>query len=530
MSAIRNKKKFSLQARFIFASALAISLTALVGVFCVLQTKQIADTTSNLTDTWLPALQGLGEIRVRSQILRVAQYDAASETDPTKIAAHIKKCDVAASDMFIYNNTVSKQIDSDEAQKIFDSYVESWDNYGELNDDFMKLMKAGKTAEARAVLDKGDEFFAKAQDTIKQLNSIVYKGTMQAKTDAIDMVAIAMRAAIISLPLIFILSLVLIFLVTRKTNIGMTAIATELRSMAELLLNKGDRLAVTSTQLSNSTTKEAEALHQALTTTNAINAKVTENSKRAGETSAAIQETRDYASAGRSAIGQVTSAMSEIEISNRQILDHVEKNNSNMQEIITIMKSIEGKTNVINDIVFQTRLLSFNASVEAARAGEAGKGFSVVAEEIAKLAEMSGSAAQDIGVIIDLSSKKVTDIVHETKEEISSAVADSAQKIQLGLTLTEDSMKTLDQIVSAAEKASEMAKMISVASSEQARSVNEISVAMAQLTETTQANSSLAETTASESKELGTSSNELSTTIQRLELEVHGNFRRRAAD
>ncbi|MBC7465119.1 MAG: hypothetical protein H7256_03945 [Bdellovibrio sp.] len=50
------------------------------------------------------------------------------------------------------------------------------------------------------------------------------------------------------------------------------------------------------------------------------------------------------------------------------------------------MEEIGNKTKVINDIVFQTKLLSFNASVEAARAGEHGKGFAVVAEEVGKLA------------------------------------------------------------------------------------------------------------------------------------------------
>ena len=52
-----------------------------------------------------------------------------------------------------------------------------------------------------------------------------------------------------------------------------------------------------------------------------------------------------------------------------------------LPKVLEIIKTIEDKTKVINDIVFQTKLLSFNASVEAARAGEAGKGFAVVASK-----------------------------------------------------------------------------------------------------------------------------------------------------
>ena len=60
------------------------------------------------------------------------------------------------------------------------------------------------------------------------------------------------------------------------------------------------------------------------------------------------------------------------------------------------MEQIKDKVNIINDIVFQTKLLSFNASVEAARAGENGKGFAVVAEEVGNLASVSGKAANEI--------------------------------------------------------------------------------------------------------------------------------------
>ncbi len=60
-------------------------------------------------------------------------------------------------------------------------------------------------------------------------------------------------------------------------------------------------------------------------------------------------------------------------------------------------EDIGDKTKVINDIVFQTKRLSFNASVEAARAGEHGKGFAVVAEEVGNLAQMSKDKVQEGG-------------------------------------------------------------------------------------------------------------------------------------
>lgn len=77
-----------------------------------------------------------------------------------------------------------------------------------------------------------------------------------------------------------------------------------------------------------------------------------------------------------------------------------------IKEILEVIPLIKKKTNIIDEIVFKTQLLSFNASIEAERAGENGRGFSVVAQEIGNLAQTSGSAASDISDLIKSSLKK----------------------------------------------------------------------------------------------------------------------------
>lgn len=139
---------------------------------------------------------------------------------------------------------------------------------------------------------------------------------------------------------------------------------------------------------------------------------------------------------------------------------------------------IAEKTKVINEIVFQTKLLSFNASVEAARAGEQGKGFAVVAEEVGNLATMSGNAAQDISNMLGESTAKVQEIVRQTKEEMSRLTTQSKNDVENGIKVARDCDVVLNEIVKNVNHVDQLVREITEASknlSQQALSLNSIS-------------------------------------------------------
>jgi methyl-accepting chemotaxis protein len=144
----------------------------------------------------------------------------------------------------------------------------------------------------------------------------------------------------------------------------------------------------------------------------------TENASAITETLSISESGKKESDKGKNVVGRMADTMVQVADSN-----------SRLESLIKVIEDIQSKTKVINDIVFETRLLSFNASIEAARAGVHGKGFAVVAEEVGKLAAVSGKAAEEINALLANSTHHVRDIVQTTSQRVNAA-RDASQQCE----------------------------------------------------------------------------------------------------
>jgi methyl-accepting chemotaxis protein len=156
-----------------------------------------------------------------------------------------------------------------------------------------------------------------------------------------------------------------------------------------LTLDKGSNLLLANVDKLNQSSNEAAAsLEETAAALEEITANIRNNTQNIAKMASNSTNVTTSVSNGEKLANQTTVAMDEI---NEQV------------------KSINEAISVIDQIAFQTNILSLNAAVEAATAGEAGKGFAVVAQEVRNLASRSAEAAKEIKTLVENATSKANE-------------------------------------------------------------------------------------------------------------------------
>lgn len=259
---------------------------------------------------------------------------------------------------------------------------------------------------------------------------------------------------------------------------------------SDTIANFTNEISAASISLNSSITQQAAALQQTTSAVEETSASVVSNADNAKRSAEVSEHSKASVHNGKMAVDEVMNSITQISMSTEKIKDEIDQSNKEIADIVNVINEIGTKTKVINDIVFQTKLLSFNASVEAARAGEHGKGFSVVAEEIGKLATMSGNSAKEITDLLESSIEKVQSTIESSKKRINALMVLSKDKVEMGTVTAKKCSDALDEIISNVNNVDQLISEISSASHEQSQSIREITKAMSEIDSASHQNSS----------------------------------------
>lgn len=332
------------------------------------------------------------------------------------------------------------------------------------------------------------------------------------------------RIWIMSLSLLGI-SLALTFIVlymVKTINQSLRTVAYNLMTGSKYVAEASQEIEKNAVILSEAANEQASSVQQTSAAIDEISAMVEKNSDSAQSSKEESAKSQKASERGKRSVEEMLVSIKEIGMSNNEIMQQMEQTNKEFSEIVGVISTIAEKTKVINDIVFQTKLLSFNASVEAARAGEHGQGFSVVADEVGNLAEMSGKAATEISSILDQSIRKVEGIIQSTQNRVKVLVENGKEKLSTGIKTAERCDVVLDEILENVGNVDKMVYEIASASKEQSRGVQEITSAMSQIDQANQQNTNISHDSSVAATQLSKQAHELEDVANELKMLIEG--------
>jgi len=259
---------------------------------------------------------------------------------------------------------------------------------------------------------------------------------------------------------------------------SLTDTVTHVREGSDAIYAGTREIAAGNTDLSSRTEQQASALEETAASMEQLTATVKQNADNARQASQLAQSASDTAQHGGKVVDGVVKTMHEIADSSKKIAD-----------IISVIDGIAFQTNILalnaaveaarageqgRGIAFQTNILALNAAVEAARAGEQGRGFAVVAGEVRNLASRSAQAAKEIKALIE----------------------DSVSRVDTGSVLVESAGETMNNIVNAVTRVTDIMGEIASASDEQSRGIDQVALAVSEMDRVTQQNASLVQESA----------------------------------
>jgi methyl-accepting chemotaxis protein len=240
---------------------------------------------------------------------------------------------------------------------------------------------------------------------------------------------------------------------------ALSSVVANVRGNAESVATASSQIAQGNVDLSQRTEEQASALQQTAATMDQLTTTVRNNSDSAKQANQLALGARHVATQGGEVVARVVDTMKGINASSKRIADIIA---------------------VIDGIAFQTNILALNAAVEAARAGEQGRGFAVVASEVRSLAQRSADAAK----------------------EIKTLITQSVEQVESGSTLVDQAGGSMNEIVGAIQRVTDIVAEISAASVEQTAGVSQVGQAVSQMDQVTQQNAALVEESAAAAESL----------------------------
>ena len=454
-------RSLTLGKRVGFGFAGVIAVTLIFGVLALVRFRTVTSESEYLEKTPVPGTIAIIDIaRAFKENFALVQMHIATRNKDTVLAKIKKNRETIDRLLVEYEATIS----SDKGKAMFNDFRDARGAFVREFSNVVALSTANKTAEAFAAAEtqmlpayqKLDGFLG---DLVTYNEDNLKEAVADIRTSSIS----GQRTILIGLSTAVFAAAFIAFFVVRSTTKVVATVADTLDAGSGQIASAASQVSASSQSLAEGASEQAASLEETSASLEEITSMTKRTAENAQRAKTAAVEARASADIGARQTQAMQTAM--------------EANRVASVDIAKILKTID-------EIAFQTNLLALNAAVEAARAGEAGAGFAVVADEVRALAQRCAAAAKETAV-------KIEDAVSKSQQcgQISDEVTKNFATIQQQIHL-------LDSVVSE----------IASASTEQSQGFQQVSTAVLQMDQVTQANAGNAEETAAAAQELNAQS------------------------
>ncbi|ADD68543.1 methyl-accepting chemotaxis sensory transducer [Denitrovibrio acetiphilus DSM 12809] len=256
--------------------------------------------------------------------------------------------------------------------------------------------------------------------------------------------------------------------VKHESNDEFGALTNSINTMQQSLCDLVVNVTTSTNYLSQTSDQSAELMHKMHENLNDTNLEMAAAASAAEELSSSTVRIIESVQIGIKEVQTAKEKVVEGNLGLQTSISQVSSVASNLAgvadslaELKTASQGITNIVSIIVDIAEQTNLLALNAAIEAARAGEAGRGFAVVADEVRKLAEKTGTSTQEISSMvgsIQSNVQGVVDIVHTGIDEVESSsksITEVGENFEEVVRQMESAAKSVEPILNIIEQQSE---------------------------------------------------------------------------
>jgi len=256
-------------------------------------------------------------------------------------------------------------------------------------------------------------------------------------------------------------------------------------------------------ELLNATLKQAAEIRDAGGAVELMTKSIQEVDSSAAQSSEVARRTLEVTEQGARAVQNSVSSMDSIREQIQDTSKRIKRLGESSQEIGEIV-------DLISDITEQTNVLALNAAIQAASAGEAGRGFAVVAEEVQRLAERSGEATKQIGMLVKT-------IQSDTQDAVA-AMEKSTQGVVDGAQLSNAAGQALREIEKSTHELADLVNSISVSTQVQTDMAREVAGFMSDILKITEQTSHSTQRTNASVSQIESMASELNSSVSGFKL------------